>query len=913
MRCFPSVTVLCLLCACPTDPPPDDPTPDLGWDPALPVPAGESRAGVLRDGPAGEGALFGGIAAEGTGGDVQIENELVRFVIQGPSRRHGYVDTAGSVIDGDLQRPADEPGQDVIEDFFLSFGIGRLFHADDVRVVHDGTDGQPAVVEATGTDVPWAFMEGVVEAVDPLVAPLGLRIRATYTLRPGSRSLEMLSVLENPGTEPVTLTAVDGWLSAQEVLLPWVQGRGFDDVLPDLLSAAGGGGRSSAPSFALSRVDGQWDPIALSALASSAGLVGLSWGTQVVPPGGSQILDRRLTLAPDTLELDATVRLARGEALATVGGVVRDPGGSPVAGVRIHAVRAGGDPLAPEVFGFTTTGADGSWTAQVPAGSWDLYAVADGETEFIDVPEGGAQYGPFAADVNNAQILDVIRGTRPPLTGAALLGHPVPSPVNVTVESAGTAEADIVLDDAATLIVEVEDGQGGALPAVVELRYSDGHRPGGVLPGRLGLAMGLPEHDSAEAGWAWILDGRAEIPVLPGRYDVIVGAGPRRDRQSALAVEVAPGEGLSLPFALPELIPRDGWMGLDGHLHAAPSSDGELPMVDRILTCAANGLELPVATDHDREADYSPIVRALGLESVLRSIPGVEVSPVLRGHFNLYPTVPRGRATPNGGAPDWSPIPSDTEDLLARIRASGDAGALLQVNHGRGTGLMDLGGYQRNSGLPSVPDHWSWNFDLFELINGGGNGNWEEERLDFFSWLNHGHRKVPTGVSDSHGRKSDCGYGRTDIYVGTDDVALVTNQMVSEAMAAGHVVAAGGVTLRVTVEAGAETLLPGDEAKAWSTEGEVRVHARVLAPPWIVPSELRVIRNAEVVATRALPGPEVGVERLAEAIPVTVGPEDWLTVEVAGGPGLGSNWGGSTPYAMTNAFFFGPPPDSTRR
>jgi len=302
-----------------------------------------------------------------------------------------------------------------------------------------------------------------------------------------------------------------------------------------------------------------------------------------------------------------------------------------------------------------------------------------------------------------------------------------------------------------------------------------------------------------------------------------------------------------------------------------------------------------VTTDHDRMADYRPLATALGLDSRFQVIPGVEVSPVLRGHFNLFPVEPRPQTLLNGGAESWWFIPENQDELFERIYASGSSTSLLQVNHGRG-GMMSFASYSPGTGEVSDPDLWSWDFELFELINATSRGDFAELREDYFSFLNQGYRKVPTGVSDSHGRSSPCGYGRTDVFLDTEDPSSVTPAQLQEALQAGHVIVAGGITLR----ASSGSSLPGDELVGESHE----LVASVRAPDWMRPEEVRLIRDGVLVSTVELPDePEEGALWWEGSFVLEPEEDAWYVVEVEGSQALGGVWGGGVPYAITNAFF----------
>src|SRR5690242_15567219 len=61
---------------------------------------------------AGPSELIGGEAATGAPGDVLLQNDQLRVVIQKPGRNVGPLPFGGALIDADRQRTAGQPGHD---------------------------------------------------------------------------------------------------------------------------------------------------------------------------------------------------------------------------------------------------------------------------------------------------------------------------------------------------------------------------------------------------------------------------------------------------------------------------------------------------------------------------------------------------------------------------------------------------------------------------------------------------------------------------------------------------------------------------------------------------------------------------------------------------------------------------------
>ncbi len=861
----------------------------LGADPATPAPEGQARAGVVRSGEAGEAALFGGINAEGQAGDVMIHNHLVRFVIQGPYRSHGLVDIGGQVIDADLVRDDDTLGRDTLEELFFAFGLSRLVHADAVQVERDGTDGGPAVVVATGTDVPWDWIQGQLELAEPALGDRFLEVTTRYTLEPGVHSLLVETELTNAGEGEVSLVLQEGLLASGEDLRPWAPGTGLEGVWEGDPPVVVLTGRAGEGTLALWPDQGAFEDSPLTEIVAELGMVIAEREGVSLAPGERVTLARYLTVAPDVAVAEAERLRTQGQVLGSVSGVVTDgSSGQGVAGVRVHFVGEAG------VAAFALTGADGSFEAELAPGSWQAWAVARAERDQVALPEGAGRYGPFAAaSVNQAQ-LDALDGSRPAAAPAFATGRAIPPSATVEVTADAEVALDLVIDPPSGLRVRVADADGQPMPALLDLRWSSGAPPESELPAELWGAMGLS--GDSRVAWVWTATGEVLVPAVPGTYDLVVGRSWRHSQESLSSLEVSRGEVLTADVALDQPVAHDGWLAMDSHLHGAPSFDGALAMEHRLVACAATGVELPITTDHDRHAEYRDLAEALGLTPWLAVTPGVEVTTLIRGHFNLFPIEPAPLDEPNGGAEPWWYAPEDTEDLFGRIRERGPSDALLQVNHPRSPGMFTFADYDPEVGLAGEPDKWSWDFELLELLNGGV-AELEEVREDWFSLLDLGAEVVPTGVSDSHYLFIPCGLGRTDVYLGTDDPREVSWEDLRAALVAGHTVVASGTTLRATVSDGATTALPGDTVVG----SEVTLTATVRAPSWIAPGTLRIVRNGTVLDEVELPATG-GATDTTQTWTLSSDSDAWYVVEVQGEVPLGDAWRNELPYAATNAF-----------
>jgi hypothetical protein len=260
-------------------------------------------------------------------------------------------------------------------------------------------------------------------------------------------------------------------------------------------------------------------------------------------------------------------------------------------------------------------------------------------------------------------------------------------------------------------------------------------------------------------------------------------------------------------------------------------------MTGRLLGMAATGVDLHFGTDHDHVVDYNPLLAALGLGARLRSVVADEVSPVLRGHFNVWPAAVRPGA--NGGAPRWWHGYEDTSEIFGWMRALVGPDGVVQVNHpAGGSGMFDLAGYEPGSGSVSDADRWSADFDAVEILN----ANEVEPFLPY--WLDLIQRGVavtPVGVSDAHGPLSGgLGYNLT-WFLADVPAADTDDDVLRGVMARGATVVGRGPFIEARV---AGVWAPGGTFASGSAL-DVRVHAA----SWVPVDRVVLLQDGEPVTT----------------------------------------------------------------
>jgi hypothetical protein len=376
-------------------------------------------------------------------------------------------------------------------------------------------------------------------------------------------------------------------------------------------------------------------------------------------------------------------------------------------------------------------------------------------------------------------------------------------------------------------------------------------------------------------------DGKLTFLIEPGSYTLTAARGYEYEYARG-NVTVAAGE--TAPFAgtLVRSVHTEGWVNADFHMHSEGSADATIPIELRLHSLASVGLERLPITDHDTITDADALLAPLGLDEWLRLTAGVEVSPVGK-HTNAFPVVKDPAASTYYGTDiSWGYDEAGVfqgaktfPEIWTMMREQFQAG-LLQINHPRdGQGYFDVIQYDPAKGTGAIkPGLFSTEFDTVELINGGDVTTSQEKVLaDWYGFLHEGIVKTGVSVSDSH-VDSNAGDGRSYVRVGTDAPRDVTDADLVAAVKGGHVIAATGPFLDVTIgDAG-----PGDTVQ---TAGTVDVNVRVWAPSWMPVDWIRVVKNGDPITEQAVSGTDP--LRYDGAFPVEVAPGDWIVV-LAGAP-----------------------------
>jgi hypothetical protein len=359
-------------------------------------------------------------------------------------------------------------------------------------------------------------------------------------------------------------------------------------------------------------------------------------------------------------------------------------------------------------------------------------------------------------------------------------------------------------------------------------------------------------------------------------------------------ITLKPGQVTTEQLALQRAYVSDGWVAGDFHIHAQPSTDSGVPIVDRVNSCAAEGLEVAVATDHNFITDYAPVIASSGLDPFLLGIPGMELTTFEMGHFIGYPLKVDPGST-RGGEFQWAHQPPQALFDQLRKLAVDPAHGIVQIAHPRQQVLGYFAQFfiDQDTAQPYAPtgimgvfapygdefsaQNFSYGFDAMELITGrriedvhtfkapdplpppppggfpdpqpvpgqvvlgkDGRPTYPGTVETWFTLLDRGHQASALGASDSHHLLGDePGYARTLLYVGhgKDTPGGFTRDDVIGAIAHHRTIATNAPF--VTIEIGDGKI--GDTVRQ---SGQVMVNVHVRAPTWAGVDTLTIYSSA---------------------------------------------------------------------
>jgi hypothetical protein len=479
------------------------------------------------------------------------------------------------------------------------------------------------------------------------------------------------------------------------------------------------------------------------------------------------------------------------------------------------------------------------------------------------------------------------------------LVHAIPVPAGTLKEGENTVEIvppagadDIVVGEIA---IDRRTRAESIAGAVLEVRVTD-TRTRREIPCRITvvdargafvpLAVDPAPKFATRTGVVYTADGRARIGLRPGVYTVYASRGFEYDAPSRM-LNVAADRPAAVELSLRREVATLGLVACDTHVHTVThSGHGDATVEERVVTLAGEGVELPVATDHNHLTDLLPATRRLGLDVYFTPVVGDEITSS-RGHFNAFPFEP-GDEPPDSSDTHWP-------RLLAAAR-KGSAARAVVLNHPRDahSGFRPFGAENFNDVVGSGRSGEPGDFDAVELVNSGALQS-DPLRVvrDWFALWNHGRQVTGVGSSDSHDvSRFTVGQGRTYVVCPDEDPGRINTAEAVRSLRAGRAIVSLGLLARLSV---AERFGPGDLATGLGET--LRVSVSVLGPSWVVADRVELYANGLLIRDQAIRDPGVGGEKARVEWVIPKPARDVALVAVASGPGVSAPfWPLPKPY-----------------
>jgi hypothetical protein len=346
---------------------------------------------------------------------------------------------------------------------------------------------------------------------------------------------------------------------------------------------------------------------------------------------------------------------------------------------------------------------------------------------------------------------------------------------------------------------------------------------------------------AVRSGVVYTADGHARFGLPAGKYTIYAGRGFEYSLAQA-EVELKAGETGRRTLAIRREVPTPGYVACDTHIHTLThSGHGDASIAERMITLAGEGIELPIATDHNKHIDYRPAAERQGVRRFFTPVVGNEVTTSI-GHFNIFPMTTSARI-PDFKQTTWGAI---FDEIFA---TPGVQVAIL--NHARDlhSGTRPFGPKLFNAAIGENIEGWPMRFNAMEVINSGATQT-DPLRLvkDWMALVNRGYAVTTVGSSDSHDvSRYIVGQGRTYIRCEDQDVANLDVASAVSSFLAGRVLVSYGLIVEATVGGKYRS---GDLAQL--TGEEVEVELRVLAPSWISASRVQLYANGALVREESI-------------------------------------------------------------
>src|SRR5438093_195175 len=199
------------------------------------------------------------------------------------------------------------------------------------------------------------------------------------------------------------------------------------------------------------------------------------------------------------------------------------------------------------------------------------------------------------------------------------------------------------LNESALMISVTDDDTQQPLPC----RITVTDRNGSLFPFHVeNSQLSIPDHQlstnnpqpsyAIRPGVVYTGSGTVRIGLPAGYYTLYASRGFEYSVRTQ-HFTLPPGRTYPLPMRIRREVPTQGMVACDTHVHTFTySGHGDATVDERMLTLAGEGIELPIATDHNTLTDYSEAAREMGVQNYFTPVTGHEVTTET-GHVHVFP------------------------------------------------------------------------------------------------------------------------------------------------------------------------------------------------------------------------------------------------------------------------------------
>jgi hypothetical protein len=452
----------------------------------------------------------------------------------------------------------------------------------------------------------------------------------------------------------------------------------------------------------------------------------------------------------------------------------------------------------------------------------------------------------------------------------------------------------------AQLEIQVTDtDSGAALPSRITIVDSTGALiplvpsvPSPTPATGIGSGLASTPPLALRPGVIYTPNGQARVGLRPGEYTLYATRGFEYGLDQK-QISIAAGDSVRVQLSIRREVETPGWISSDTHTHTfTHSRHGDATIEERVITLAGEGIELPIAADHNYLTDYSEAAELMGVRSYFTPVIGNEVT-TRKGHFNVFP-VASGSRVPDFRIEHWPA-------LMESIRSTPGVQVVI-LNHPRDlhSNFRPFGEENLNRVTGENRRGFEFTFDAVELVNSSAlQSDLMQVFHDWFALLNYGYRIAGVGSSDGHDvSRYIVGQGRTYVKSDATNPGKIDIDEACRNFLKGQLLVSMGLLALITME---DQFGPGDLAT--DLEEEFTVTIQVLGPSWTRADRVELYANGQKIREQQIPlskGTAAGEKaRVIWKLPRPS--HDFHLVAIAAGPGVRAPyWPIARPYQATS-------------